>query len=87
MGTDKGFNEAHLMEALAANTEMSRVESLQFIGLFTAAVTDALARGETVTLSNFGTLKAAVDAGRGRGKRYVSFRAGRRLKRALNPEK
>ena len=79
------FNQAHLMEALAAGNEMSRIESLEFILLFTTAIIDALSRGETVTLSNFGTLKAAADAGKGRGKRYVSFRAGRKMKQALNP--
>jgi nucleoid DNA-binding protein len=90
MGSDNVFNEAHLMEALVKRSAerhpkdaCTRVEAMEFIRLFTGAITHALAKGETVTLSNFGTLRVADDAGKGRGKRYVSFRAGRALKRAL----
>jgi nucleoid DNA-binding protein len=84
MGDQTVFNEAHLMEALAVKGGADRVEALSVIEAWTLCMTDALRKGEPVTLSGFGTFRAADNSTRGRGKRYVNFRAGSRLRVALN---
>lgn len=58
------MNRAELVEAIAAKTETSKVDTERLLGAFLEEVTTALARGEEVKLVGFGSFKAARRAAR-----------------------
>jgi len=51
------MNKAELVENVASQTGLTKKTSREAVGAMTSVVTDALARGEKVTLVGFGTFQ------------------------------
>jgi len=88
-------NKAELVEEVANQTGLTRKASREAIDAMTSVVTDALARGEKVTLVSFGTFQVMErKARRGRNpqtgetiqiaaKKVPRFKPGKGLKEAV----
>ena len=89
------MNKAELVEEVANQTGLTRKASREAIDAMTSVVTDALARGEKVTLVGFGTFQVRErKARRGRNpqtgetiqiaaKKVPRFKSGKGLKEAV----
>lgn len=89
------MNKADLVTKIARGADISKKAANHALDEFTSAVTDALRRGERVTLVGFGTFDVARRAARkGRNprtgatlnipaKRVPRFRAGAELKKKV----
>ncbi len=85
------MNKAELISAIASKAGMSKASAKKALDAFMDAVTDALAKGERVSLVGFGTWKVAMrQARKGRNprtkevitipaKKVVKFVAGSNL--------
>jgi nucleoid DNA-binding protein len=92
------MNKADLTEKLAERAGIPKVRAANYINILTAAIQEALVRGEKVTISDFGTFTVSrrrpfVGHNPKNGEpmevgpvRIPVFRAGKRLKEALNPK-
>ena len=93
------MNKEELIDAIAAETEFSKVDTRKYLDAFLKVVPDSLAKGETIQLVGFATLSVIERAERlGRnpqtGKeikiaasKAVKFSAGKALKDAVNHTK
>ena len=91
------MNKADLTEALAEKAGIPKVRAANYINILTETIEGALARGEKVTISDFGTwtvsnrkpFKGHNPKSRTEifvpARRIPVFRAGKRLKGTLNP--
>ncbi len=85
------MNKAELISAIASNAGMSKASAKKALDAFMDAVSDALAKGERVSLVGFGTWKVSMrQARKGRNprtkevitipaKKVVKFAAGSNL--------
>jgi len=85
-------NKSELIDAIAAEADISKAAAAKALDGMVAAVTDALKKGDTVTLVGFGTFYVGERAERsGRNpktgeeipitaRRVVTFRPGQKLK-------
>ena len=92
------MNKADLTEALAHRANIPKVHAAGYINILTAAIREALTRGEKVTISDFGTFTVSHrKAFKGHNpknrmkidvpeRRIPVFRAGKGLKESLNPD-
>lgn len=90
------MNKSELIDAVAAAADISKAKAAQAVDGVTAAVTDALSKGDQVTLVGFGTFSVRERAARtGRNPRtgeeikiaaakIPAFKAGKALKDAVN---
>jgi DNA-binding protein HU-beta len=90
------MNKSELIDAVAQSADISKAAAARAVDGFVAAVTDALKRGEQVTLVGFGTfLVREREARTGRNpqtgaeikipaSKLPSFKAGKGLKDAVN---
>ena len=91
------MTKADLIDALAADTGLSKADAARFLKSFTSNVEKALKRGDSLTLIGFGTFSVSNRAARtGRNPQNPSqeinipasksakFKAGSALKSALN---
>lgn len=86
------MNKADLVEEIANQVGLTKSASRETVGTITSVITDALARGEKVTLVGFGTFRVVNRRGRaGRNpqtggiiqipaKKVAKFVAGKALK-------
>ena len=58
------MNKAELISAMAAGADMTKADATKALNAFLDVVTDALKKGEKVTLVGFGTLSVAERAAR-----------------------
>ena len=92
------MNKADLTERLAASADIPKVRAAQYINIVVASIQDALANGEKVTISDFGTFTVSSRREftghnpkngseiRVPARRIPVFRAGKGLKETLNPD-
>lgn len=90
------MNKSDLIDAIAANSGLSKADAGRALDGFTGAVTKALKKGETVSLVGFGTFsvkKRGARTGRNprtgetikiKASKNPSFKAGKALKDAVN---
>lgn len=90
------MNKADLTETLAERANIPKVRAASYINILTDAIQQALTSGEKVTISDFGTFSVSSRKPfRGHNpkngeviqvppRRIPVFRAGKRLKSALN---
>ena len=90
------MNKAELVEAVAENADLTKAAAAKAVDSIVAAITDALAKGEQVSLVGFGTFLVRERAARtGRDPRSgepiqikasknPAFKAGKALKDAVN---
>ncbi|MEO1751547.1 MAG: HU family DNA-binding protein [Pseudomonadota bacterium] len=90
------MNKSELIDAVAQSADISKAAAARAVDGFVAAVTDALKKGEQVTLVGFGTfLVREREARTGRNpqtgaeikiaaSKLPSFKAGKGLKDAVN---
>ncbi|HIZ91006.1 MAG TPA: HU family DNA-binding protein [Candidatus Bacteroides merdavium] len=58
------MNKAELINAMAGNADMTKADAAKALNAFLEVVTDALKRGEKVTLVGFGTFSVTERAAR-----------------------
>ncbi len=85
------MNKAELIDAIAAESGLTKVDSRKALDAFIAATTDAVKKGDKVTLVGFGTFSVvSKQARKGRNprtgaeikipaKKVVKFKAGSEL--------
>ncbi|MDM7323073.1 MAG: HU family DNA-binding protein [Gammaproteobacteria bacterium] len=90
------MNKSELIDAIAQSADISKAAAARAVDGFVAAVTDALKKGEQVTLVGFGTFLVRERGARtGRNpqtgaeikiaaSKLPSFKAGKGLKDAVN---
>lgn len=90
------MNKADLVNSIAEKTGLSKTKSNEVIDTFVGAVTEALSKGEKVTLVGFGTFTTSKRSARkGRnpktgavinipGKTVARFKAGSELSKNVN---
>ena len=90
------MNKTELIDAIAAEANISKADAGKAVNAFTNAVTKALKKGDSVALIGFGTFKVNQRAARtGRNpqtgkeikiaaRKYPAFTAGKALKDAVN---
>ena len=90
------MNKSELIDAIAASAELTKADAGRALDGFIGAVTDALSKGDTVTLVGFGTFSVKGRAERkGRNPQtgeeitikaaqIPSFKVGKSLKDAVN---
>ena len=90
------MNKSELIDAIAADSGLSKADAGRALDGFTAAITNALVAGETVSMVGFGTFSVkhrAARAGRNprtgetiqiKASNNPSFKAGKALKDAVN---
>ncbi|HJN75694.1 MAG TPA: HU family DNA-binding protein [Myxococcota bacterium] len=90
------MNKADLTEQLAERAQIPKVRAANYINILTAAIQDALSSGDKVTISDFGTFSVSSrkpfsghnpkngEVIQVPPRRIPVFRAGKRLKNALN---
>lgn len=91
------MNKSELVDAIAENSGLSKVDSAKALNAFIESVTGAVTRGDDVVLVGFGTFSVKERAAReGRNpktgetiqiaaSKSVGFKAGKALKDAVNP--
>lgn len=89
------MNKSELIQAVAADAGLTKTQAVQAVDAFEAAITAALAKGDSVTLVGFGTFAVSERAERtGRNPKTgealtiaaakaVKFKAGKTLKDAV----
>ena len=90
------MNKTELIEAIATKASLSKKDAEAAVNAYTAAVTEALANGEKISLVGFGTYEVRERAAR-TGKnpqtgeeikiaaaKVPAFKAGKALKDAVN---
>jgi DNA-binding protein HU-beta len=92
------MNKADLVEELHRKTGLPKVKAHEYVGHFLDSIQEALARGEKVTISDFGTFQVSSrKAFMGNNpvtkeripvseRRIPVFRGGKGLKEALNTD-
>lgn len=95
-GLKKRLNKSHLIDKIAGAARISKTQAATVIATGIDAITNALKKGERVTLVGFGTFSTFQRKARiGRnpqtgstfkitGKRVAKFTAGAKLKKAIN---
>jgi len=90
------MNKADLTEQLAERAQIPKVRAANYINILTAAIQEALTSGDKVTISDFGTFSVSSrkpfsghnpkngEVIQVPPRRIPVFRAGKRLKNALN---
>lgn len=90
------MTKAELVEVIATKAELTKADAARALDAFQAAVTEALKKGEKVTLVGFGTFEAKKRPARtGRNpqtgaevkipaRTVASFKVGSKLKEAIN---
>ena len=90
------MNKAELLESLASSTNLSKSEASDVLDSLVSIVTEALQKGDVVTISGFGTFSVSDRAARtGRNpqtgetiqiaaSKNPKFKAGKALKDAVN---
>ena len=90
------MNKSGLIDTITHSSDLKKVDVSRIVDAFTAAVTQSLKEGDTVTLVGFGTFSVRERAARiGRNPRtgeeikiratkVPTFKAGRSLKDAVN---
>ena len=90
------MNKAELIEAVAKDAKISKVDAGKAVNAMTAAITKALKKDDSVTLIGFGTFKVTNRAARTErnpqtgkeikiaARKAPGFKAGKTLKEALN---
>ena len=90
------MNKSELIDAVAKQADITKVDAAKAIDATTVAITKALKKGDTVTLIGFGTFKVSARAARtGRNpqtgkeikiaaRKAPGFSAGKALKDAVN---
>ncbi len=90
------MNKSELIDAIAANSGLNKADAGRALDGFTAAITNALVAGESVSMVGFGTFAVkhrAARAGRNprtgetiqiKASNNPSFKAGKALKDAVN---
>ena len=90
------MNKSELIDAIASDSGLSKADAGRALDGFTAAITNALVAGETVSMVGFGTFSVkhrAARAGRNprtgetiqiKASNNPSFKAGKALKDAVN---
>jgi DNA-binding protein HU-beta len=90
------MNKQELIEQIAKGADISKAAAAKVVNAFTDSVTNALKKGDNVTLIGFGTFtvtKRAARTGRNpqtgkelkiAARKAPGFRAGKSLKDALN---
>jgi DNA-binding protein HU-beta len=90
------MNKSELIDAIAANSGLSKADAGRALDGFTAAITNALVAGDSVSMVGFGTFSVkhrAARAGRNprtgetiqiKASNNPSFKAGKALKDAVN---
>ena len=90
------MNKAELIDAVAANAELSKADAGRALDAFVEAVKKALKKGDTVSLVGFGTFavrKRNARTGRNprtgqtikiKASKNPAFKAGKALKDAVN---
>ncbi|MFC0178811.1 HU family DNA-binding protein [Thorsellia kenyensis] len=90
------MNKSELIEAIAGKAEISKAAAARAVDAFTSSVTEALSKGDTVTLVGFGSFDVRERAARkGRNpktgaeidiaaSKVPGFRAGKALKESVN---
>lgn len=90
------MNKQELIEQIAKDADISKAAAAKVVNAFTDSVTNALKKGDNVTLIGFGTFTVTERAARtGRNpqtgkelkiaaRKAPGFRAGKSLKDALN---
>ena len=90
------MNKSELIDAIAANSGLSKADAGRALDGFTAAITNALVAGDTVSMVGFGTFSVkhrAARAGRNprtgetiqiKASNIPAFKAGKALKDAVN---
>jgi len=90
------MNKSELIDAVANSADLSKASAGRAVDATVAAITDALKKGESVTLIGFGTFKVSHRAARtGRNpqtgaelkiaaRKAPVFNAGKALKEAVN---
>jgi DNA-binding protein HU-beta len=90
------MNKSELIDAIAANSGLNKADAGRALDGFTAAITNALVAGESVSMVGFGTFSVkhrAARAGRNprtgetiqiKASNNPSFKAGKALKDAVN---
>jgi DNA-binding protein HU-beta len=93
------MNKTELIDSVAAKTGASKVQTSDIIGAALAAITEAVAKGDSVQFIGFGTFSVQQrEARTGRNpqtgkemkieaKKVVRFKAGAALTAAANPVK
>jgi DNA-binding protein HU-beta len=93
------MNKAELIDAIAANAELSKVDAKKALDAFITATTGALKKGDRVALVGFGSFSVSARAARkGRNpqtgkeikisaKKVVRFKAGAELAETVNKKK
>ena len=74
------MNKSELIDAIAASSGLTKADAGRAIDATTAAITNALKKGDSVTLVGFGTFKVTQRAAR----KAPGFSAGKTLKDAVN---
>lgn len=90
------MNKAQLIDAIAANADLSKASAARALDAFTDAVTNALAAGNKVSLTGFGNFEVK-ERGERQGRnpatgeaitiaasKSPAFKAGKSLKDAVN---
>ena len=89
------MNKGELIEKVAKNSDMSKVDTEKVLGCLLTAITEAVAAGDKVSLIGFGTFSVSARAAReGRNpqtgktieipaKKIVKFKAGSKLADAV----
>ncbi len=90
------MNKSELIDAIAANSGLNKADAGRALDGFTAAITNALVAGDSVSMVGFGTFSVkhrAARAGRNprtgetiqiKASNNPSFKAGKALKDAVN---
>ena len=90
------MNKSELIDAIAANSGLSKADAGRALDGFTAAITNALVAGDSVSMVGFGTFSVkhrAARAGRNprtgetiqiKASNIPAFKAGKALKDAVN---
>lgn len=89
------MNKAELIEAIAAETKLTKADSKRALDAFLGATTKALKKGESLVLIGFGSFKVAQRAARNgrnpqtgkaikiKAKKVVKFKAGADLSKKI----
>jgi len=78
------MNKAELINAIAAEAGLSKVDSKKALDAVVKSVSDALVAGDKVSLVGFGTFSVALRAARPGIKKVAKFKAGAELTAAIN---
>ena len=93
------MNKAELIEKIAKDANMTKVQANEAIDSFTSAVVATLKKGDTVTLVGFGTFSVTARAARNgrnpqtgatikiKARKVPKFKAGKDFSESINKKK